>query len=184
MQRCTANYICEDVVERGEVFEMNAQIKKQEGVTPKEATPSGRYAQPTTTPSQPNATLRGQVTGYAYDLMCAYQVLTHIQSLTGTDLSQYHKSLKAIKTETPLFNVTATNWHFIAIGFRAHSGNVGFPVLARNVVTGDWLWSRDLVWYEKENGFVWSGGNYVSEKEARAQFEKECDGIVFYTEAY
>lgn len=161
---------------------MNAQIKKQEGVTPKEATPSGRYAQPTTAPSQPD-TLVGRVTGYAYDLMRVRETLAHIEDVTVTDISQYHESLSATKTQIPVVNVSAPNWQFIAIGFNAKE--VRFPVLARNKVTGEWLFSRAILWDEKEAGFVWSGGCYTDEKHARQQFEKDTDGkVVFYTEAY
>ena len=182
MQQCTANYICEDVVARGEVFEMNAQIKKQEGVTPKEATPSGRYAQPTTIPSQPD-TLAGRLSGYAYDLMRVRDTIAHVEALTGTDLSQYHDNLVATKTQTPIVNVSVPNWQFIAIGFNAKS--VRFPVLARNKVTHEWVYADAVVWYEKEGGFVWSSGCYTGEKHARQQFEKDTNGnVVFYTEAY
>ena len=125
-----------------------------------------------------------RVTGYAHDLVWASDVLARIQTLTQTDAREYTDA--STKAKDLLVNVSAPEWVFVAVGFRAHAGNVGFPVLAQNKVTGDWVWSRNLIWDEKNNGLVWSGGNYCYEDEAEARqcFKDECDGIVYHTEAF
>lgn len=127
---------------------------------------------------------KAQATGYAYDLMRAGDVLTHIERITRMDIRAYTE--KDVTTTDLLVNVSAPEWVFVAIGFRARVGNVGFPVLAQNKNTGDWVWSRNLIWDEKNNGLVWSGGNYCYEDEAEARqcFKDECDGVIYHTEAY
>ena len=122
--------------------------------------------------------MNAETTGYAYDLKRAGQILAHIEELTGINMLDYSHAQPT--TEKTLANVTSPNWVFVAIGFRAHAGNVGFPVLAHNIETDAWVWSRNLVWYEKEHGFVWDGGNYTSKEKARAKFQNECDGGLLY----
>ena len=117
-------------------------------------------------------------TGYAYDMRRASIMLQHIEELTGISMLDY--SYTEPTTEKLLVNVSSPDWVFVAIGFRARAGNVGFPVLARNIVTGRWVWSRYLIW--GGDGFAWDGGNYTDEQSARDNFESECDGVLYRAE--
>lgn len=126
--------------------------------------------------------MKATTTGYAYDLKRASQTLAHIEEVANVNTLDYSHCEPT--TEKLLANITSPNWVFVAIGFRAQAGNVGFPVLAHNIVTDAWAWSRNLVWYEEKQGFVWDGGNYTSEEKARARFRDECDGLLYFTEKY
>ena len=125
---------------------------------------------------------KAHTTGYAYDLKKSAETLAHIEECAHISMLDYATTDPT--TTTLLRNVTAPDWVFVAVGFRAVAGGVGFPALAYNEKTHDWLWSRDLIWDGKAHGFVWSGGNYCygpnAEKVARNAFDKECDGIVYY----
>lgn len=107
-------------------------------------------------------------TGYAQDLVQVGEYIAHI-----------------VNSEGALANVTNPNWLFVAIGFKGE--DLTFPVLARNKETGEWVYSRALIWCEATEshpaGFVWINGHYLNEKDARESF-REHDGIVYYTEAY
>lgn len=112
--------------------------------------------------------MNAHVTGYAQDLMYALGTLRHIEEQAQAGL---------------LGNVTLDTVQFVAVGF---DGNAYFPVLARNTVTGDWIWARALIWCEaredKPAGFVWSNGHYTDEKDARENFEEQirAGGLVWY----
>ena len=112
----TANYICEHPVESAEVFEMNTQQKKQEGVTPKEASPSGRYAQPTTAPSQMPV---HQVRVYNVRMIMSASITARRE--TKVDLNS--------QTTSQLVRVIA---HKHALGYKLNS-------IHYSVVTGTWF---------------------------------------------
>ena len=148
--------------------------------------PSGRYA--TTTDRQTNnndnvPTMCGRITGYAYDLVTyAYDTIAHVQELTGMNVRDYMHA--DVKSHVPIVNVTATNYVFVAIGFRASQGDIRCPVLAHCVGTDKWVYARNVVWYADEHGFTWDNGTYTDEQHARDLFKKGCTSVIYCTEAY
>ena len=123
-------------------------------------------------------------TGYGYDIVAVVMgIIYHIAQITNTDVLNTDTS--ATTPSGPIYNVTAPNWEFIAIGVLLEPTNVHVPCLMRNIATGEWAWSRDLIWYEDKHGFVWSGGNYChTEEEARARFNEYSEGVIWHTEDY
>lgn len=123
-------------------------------------------------------------TGYGYDITTVVlSILVHIGTLTNTNPLDYYKGTEP---QNRLFNVTAPNWEFIAVGLVAEPGNVNIPCLMRNIETGKWAWSRNIVWFEDAKGFSWAGGNYCDdEATARASFNEYCDhNILWCVEEY
>ena len=89
--------------------------------------------------------MTGHITGYAYDIAQTGKTIEHIAKVTGCDVNKYPD---ACRTDARLFNVTAPNWEFVAIGINAEPCNVSCPCLMHNVQTDDWAWSRSVVWFE------------------------------------
>lgn len=122
----------------------------------------------------------GEFTGYAYDIRHISTMMGHIEEVTGCTVDEYHASIEI----EPLVNVTAPKWEFVAIGLKAEPTNVHLPCLARNTESDEWMWSRDLIWFEDAKGFCWNGGNYRDEQSAREQFEKHIDGLIWTARDY
>ena len=126
--------------------------------------------------------MKSNVTGYGYDIFLAGKMIERIANATCNDVGQYPDCCTSM---VRLYNVTAPNWEFVAIGFSAEPCNVYFPCLMHNTETDDWAYSRSLVWFEGKQGFCWSGGHYNNTKdEAVEEFQSLINGLVYYTEDY
>lgn len=119
-------------------------------------------------------------TGYGYDIAkVVMSILVHIGTLTNTNPLDYYTGTEP---QNRLVNVTAPNWEFIAVGLLAEPGNVNVPCLMRNIVTGEWAWSRNIIWINDSNGFAWAGGHYCDDDEAtaRSEFNQACQGNILW----
>ena len=123
-----------------------------------------------------------KITGYAYDIFKAGQMIKHISDATSNNVDQYPDCCTSF---VRINNVTAPNWEFIAIGFSCEPMNVHFPCLMHNTETDDWAYSTSLIWFESKQGFCWNGGRYVKDKQTAVdEFQKLIAGLVYYTEDY
>ena len=122
-------------------------------------------------------------TGYGYDLVAIVGfIISHIAKITNTDVMEYYHATTT--PDVPIFNVTAPNWEFVAVGAHVEPTNVHMPCLMHNIKSGGWAWSRDIIWYADKDGFCWSGGNYCDEQTARAEFGEYADGVVWHNADY
>ena len=118
------------------------------------------------------AQAHGRVMGIAHDMACVGQALIHIANGEGV-----------------LANVSNDNLEFVAIGLQSTAWDITIPALARNKVTGEWIWAKALIWCEPTEehagGFVWSQGHYTyDEQEAREEFRALAHFLLYTTEAY
>lgn len=164
-----------DGQKRAEIYISTDSVVKHGDTTPQKKlsqsvanVPSGRYATIGQHNDSTHATLRGHVAD-AYTDTYVRDVIAHVQDLICADMR--------------IRNVTAPNCEFVAIGIRTRA-YIGCPVLAHNVVTDEWIFAHNAVWYDKKNGFCWDSGTYTDEQHARALFKKECADVLYHTEAY
>lgn len=130
--------------------------------------PSGRYAVNGQHNDSTHATPRGRIADALRDTYVR-DVIAHVRDLICADAR--------------IRNVTAPNCEFVAIGIRTRT-YIGCPVLAHNIVTDEWIFAHNVVWYADKNGFCWDSGTYTDEQHARALFKKECADVIYHAEAY
>lgn len=122
----------------------------------------------------------GKFTGYGYDMARLGNMMKHIEDVTGCRIDDY-----GTNHEMPrLVNITNKKWEFVAIGVACEPQDVHMPCLMRNLETGEWAWSKDLIWFEEKQGFCWSHGHYTDEIDAREQFGNNCQGLIWYGEEF
>lgn len=119
-------------------------------------------------------------TGYGYDVAKLAENMSIIGRILGYTIGDYGLRIKSER----LVNVTVPNWEFVAIGIKTEPCNVHMPCIMHNIVTDEWAWANDLIYFADKDGFCWSNGHYVSEQTAREEFAKHTDGMVWYSEDF